>query len=490
MIHIIKDSDDIDWVVEKGSTSPYIAVVYISHFSKSNLIKLKESGRVAGVILLHSFEEKLTIDSFSPETFCPNEMFSIYANNSEYSHCSKQSWNPDNIVLSLLYQDWNFPIFLITNKTNIQHIEECFEKYSKPTNGVAPPWPLCSAELFSRMNAAKDAKTCMRRNDLNYLDMETSIRFCDPLSSFNIFSPLFHFNHSNNSSIANKSLIVLSSKIDSSSMFSELAPGADSSITSLTVLMAVASTLYKLTDELEAKRKNKTNVIFALFDGESFDYIGSSRAAFDMKHEGLKPIFFETEKNLDIPKIQLNHLSAFIELSQLAPYVNASKIWIHTDPLSRCSKSVDSFIQNVTKIMKSSLNSSRIQLEEVVNKPLPPASLQSFLRHDSFLPGLVLTNHESEFTNRFYNSFLDNKFNIKYNSSQTIDQLTGVSTVVSRSLYKLITNDQTNVTTDRELIKQLLECFLINISCPLFNQVLSLNDTQGYYLSNLLIIFN
>ena len=481
MIHIINDTQDVEWIVKKGSTPPYIAALYINNFSKSNLLQLKESERVVGVMLLLDLQTPLSVNGFSPETSCPNDRVSLYLNNTEYDHCAKQSWNPNNLALSMLYEDWGFPIFLITNTSDINHIENCFIKYSKPKNGTAPPWPLCSAELSSRMNAAKDSKTCMRRNDLNFLDMEQSIRYCDPLSSFNIFAPLFDFNHHPNSSapVANKSLIVVSSRIDSSSLFSDLAPGADSSITSITVLLTVASTLSKNIKDLKQKRKNDLNVLFALFDGESFDYIGSSKAAYDMQHQGLESSFLGAERPIDLPRIQLQHLKNFIELSQLAPHSSTSGLWIHTDPLSRKDQSVDESVRETIRVLMRSLDSLKLSLQEVVDTPLPPASLQSFLRHDLSLPGVMISNHKGEFTNQFYNSFLDNKENIKFNSSETLDQLTGVATLVSRTLYEQIVGEPSKMTADRDLVKQLLECFLVNVSCPLFSQVFQLNATQS-----------
>ena len=104
--------------------------------------------------------------------------------------------------------------------------------------------------------------------------------FCDPLGGSNIFNTLLEI--SKKESITNNSVVVLSARLDSFSMFDNLSPGADSALTSVVTLLSVANTLAKIKSEIIAKANNKTNVLFALFDGEAFDYIGSSRVVYDM----------------------------------------------------------------------------------------------------------------------------------------------------------------------------------------------------------------
>jgi nicastrin len=62
--------------------------------------------------------------------------------------------------------------------------------------------------------------------------------------------------------------------------FDGLSVGADTAITSLVTLVAVTDMLSKVKDKL--RNGNVDNVISVLFNGESFDYIGSSRMAYDM----------------------------------------------------------------------------------------------------------------------------------------------------------------------------------------------------------------
>lgn len=70
--------------------------------------------------------------------------------------------------------------------------------------------------------------------------------------------------------------------MDSASMFDGLAIGADTAITSLITLVAVAEMLNKVKSKLH-NPGNVENVFLVLFNGEAFDYIGSSRMVYDMQ---------------------------------------------------------------------------------------------------------------------------------------------------------------------------------------------------------------
>lgn len=68
--------------------------------------------------------------------------------------------------------------------------------------------------------------------------------------------------------------------MDSASMFDGLSVGADTAITGMTTLMAVADVLSKIKSDIRSQ--DIENVYLVLFNGEAFDYIGSSRMAYDM----------------------------------------------------------------------------------------------------------------------------------------------------------------------------------------------------------------
>ena len=67
--------------------------------------------------------------------------------------------------------------------------------------------------------------------------------------------------------------------------------------------------------------------MFVLFNGEAFDYIGSSRVVYDMQKKEFPQIPPSTQQ------IGLEDIDFFIELSQLG-LVENSKFYLHSDPNS------------------------------------------------------------------------------------------------------------------------------------------------------------
>ena len=76
-----------------------------------------------------------------------------------------------------------------------------------------------------------------------------------------------------------KSVLVLSTRLDTVNLFDKVELGLGSPTAGIVTMLATAELIYRSgTMENEAKK-----VLIALLNGESFDYIGSSRMAFDMQ---------------------------------------------------------------------------------------------------------------------------------------------------------------------------------------------------------------
>jgi len=85
-----------------------------------------------------------------------------------------------------------------------------------------------------------------------------------------------------------RSVIVLAARLDTTSMFDGEAPGAVSTVTGLVSALA---TYHLLSQIMGQPLKNTGNVMLVLFNGEAYDYIGSSRLAYDMAKDMLVIIF-------------------------------------------------------------------------------------------------------------------------------------------------------------------------------------------------------
>ena len=102
---------DLDFVISKGATPPYIAVMNPVDFTRLNVDKLiasHESGRVNGIVVIGSKEAVATAETegFSGDAACPNRKFGLY---SEEENCHE--WNVPGS--GLLIEQFPFPVFLV-----------------------------------------------------------------------------------------------------------------------------------------------------------------------------------------------------------------------------------------------------------------------------------------------------------------------------------------------------------------------------------------
>lgn len=130
-----------------------------------------------------------------------------------------------------------------------------------------------------------------------------------------------------------------------------------------------------------------TNVLFSLLNGESFDYIGSSRLVYDLEGGKLHVMGSKVLKLSDIEYV--------IELGQLG----GNKLYLHTNNLQNSS---------LIKSLESQLSAT------VAQDSYPPASIQSFLKVNSSMKTVVIANHGKQFVNKYYNGIWDDAAGLGY----------------------------------------------------------------------------
>lgn len=322
--------------------------------------------------------------------------------------------------------------------------------------------------MTSVMLAAKDSDTCMRRNKL--VTNLNEVKTCDPLSDKNIVTTLFPTNKTED--IVNNSIIVVGARLDTFSMFDKLAPGAHSTVTGLVTLLAIAKSMASIRNNITKDSDLQKNVLFIIFNGEAFDYIGSSRVVFDMqKHVFPTELLHEIRDQPAL--INLHHISHFIELSQLAPKNLSDTLWLHTDPVSMRHEDVEKEVKNLVNVFQSEATRlARLKVTEAdKSQPLPPASFQSFLSKDKSIPGIVIADHNTQFINEYYNSIFDTDENV--NLKILPKMLSDVAITVTGTIYNLLTGEklENDLPPQTDLISGLLNCYLKNASCRLFQEI-------------------
>ncbi|XP_060599987.1 nicastrin-like isoform X2 [Ruditapes philippinarum] len=469
--YVNNTQSDLDWLLNEGPHKPYAVLLNPKDFHMKTVKRLLDSGKVNGIMVIQVPDKEHKYppaEAFSPDQSCPNQGYGLYSGDATYGDCSKNQWN--SVGEGLMFQDIGIPIFVLKEESDVDFIiEKCYKKFNAPSvSGVAREYPLCAVQLKDRMDGAKDSETCTRRTN-HQMNLNPD-RYCDPLGDQNVYATVKDV--TKDMRREEKSVIVVAARMDSFSMFEDNYPSADNHVSGIVALLAVSEAIGKVKDKIRDSNTTK-DVMFTFFQGEAFDYIGSGRMVYDMEHNEFPP-------SDNLQKINLKHISHFVEVNQLA-YRDDGKIWIHTDPLSRPKIPEVEYMVTGLKDIDPSL------IDEVdKDQPLPPASAQSFLKKTQ-LPTVVITDHRKEYTNKFYNSRLDLASNIKascpdktnltecYDTvSKQASNLTPVANLLAKFLYTLATGDNStdNVTVDVNTVQHLLFCYLISPNCELFKQSL------------------
>ncbi|XP_012263929.2 nicastrin isoform X2 [Athalia rosae] len=422
VIHLVENEEDLAWLEKQGIAGPYTAVVPFSMFTRDTLVRLRDTNNING-ILLSSNSTSTRPSHYSPDDTCPNRY-------SGFKECERP-WNPFGSALFL--EDWPFPMFYLQNQSQLDDVKSCFKTFNAHDLDSQSQRSLCAIEMRSFMYSAVDSETCIRRSmpRINF----NPPQFCDPLGDRNIHWPLAPLEDHM------ESVILVTARLDSLSMFDGLAPGAQSVITGLITLITTANYL-----NLMKPSVGKTNVIFSLLNGESFDYIGSSRLVYDLKEGNFNAIGGKI--------LRLDQIRTVIELGQLG----VGDIYFHSTNFEN-----DTLVNSLRAVLSA----------KILKGSLPPASIQSFLNGNPNISATVIANHGEQFTNKYYNSILDDKLNLNFESAQNnlSSSLNRIAITLASQLFFVVSG--TNPTAlfpevGQKLILEMLDCYLENAECPLF----------------------
>ncbi len=454
VIHIVHNDTDVLWVTNATRTDNYIAAMFLDMFSFENLKKLNDSEHVTGVLLMQK-RIRSKVSNFSPEDKCPNRYSGLAAPPREETVCDATSpWNPTANEISM--HKWKMPIFFSADNRTISQVEDCFRKHNLPLDNQADR-PLCALKMSAHMFGSVDSTTCIRRSSTAY--NINPIRYCDPLGDENIYVPAVPFDRYKKP----KKYVIVAARLDSTSFFYSLAPGALSAATSLVTLLLTSSLLIKLVREADVNTIQQ-NVLFILFNGEAYDYIGSSRVAYDMD-KGQFPF-----KEDPITKEQV---SLFVELSQL---------WNNQSVTYHVYKNEDPIVTKFINTFRNQANHMNfaVDLKQKIGNVMPPASFQSFLATKPTLPGFVFASYDQHFQNRFYHSLYDDSMNVGYeytNGSGIVSPnslqkfVANFSTVLAYTLFEVIGSAAKSGSRLPEVVgiaDELLHCYVDTMKCRFF----------------------
>ncbi|PFX26799.1 Nicastrin [Stylophora pistillata] len=472
ILHYIKSKADVDWIIQNGSHAPYVPLFRSDLFTLEMVDRLIQKKKINGalVIAVPSGKYRYTPQTDSPDYECPKDNFGIYSESTKYKNCKAVKWNPHGTRMSFKYFD--IPMFALNDEAEVDYLLKCYKKHNKQEH---PDYPLCAVELKDFMYAAKDTPTCVRKSNI---PNPIGANFCLPLGDMNVWGTLYPIKKG-------KKVVMLATKLDSNSFFHDLVPGVDNDGSGIVVALAAAKALGALKRN-GSLPETKYHIMFTFFQGEAWDYIGSSRMVYDMDKNEFPPDPWK----VDGEKLTLNtgDIKYFLELNQLG--LSNGKLWAHSDPLSTKHNETNKKVSKIVEALKSAGEKHDLEIGEPIDKPLPPSSFQMFLKKNSSIPGIVLTDHEGSYSNKFYNSHFDDLYQVGGNVSKDNDtvyliteftkKLSNISSAVATALYTLA-NDGTapdfDIKADEALVGHLIFCLFNRSDCPLYREVTDSNKT-------------
>ncbi|XP_041974458.1 nicastrin [Aricia agestis] len=478
VVHMVRDISHAQWVVYNATAGPYMPVVSTSVFNIVIELLLEEPSNIAGILVFHNATARPS--SFSHELKCPNEYY-----NTKESKCPSSNglvWN--EIGTGLLRRDIPYPIFYLPNSKIdvINQIEQCFERFNLDLNNQKGN-PLCSLQLNSFMYAAVNTVTCLRRSASS--DILTATKVCDPLGDYNVYYSLFP--RSKETEPKTKPVTLVTARIDTASLFDGVAPGAASSVIGLVGLITTASVLSKMIPVNDSNLYDN-NVLFTLFNGESYDYIGSQRVAYDISQESWPPLLPLNSEQIPL-HVELGQIGGSLKL-----FKNNSWPMYAYAPYTDLPAQITEFLAKFSNY----LNEVNMTVTPKFTMNLPPSSVHSFRRilknatESAKLSELLLVDHGDTFTNKYYESVLDDEENIGYvyhNISIGSDgtfvsteallangtmkayeaqvKLARLATALARTLYQEVTGKpySGNVSASAHMVDEVLYCFLSSQAC-------------------------
>ena len=229
-------------------------------------------------------------------------------------------------------------------------------------------------------------------------------------------------------------VVVVGAGMDATSLFHDLVPGANAAASNiLTVLMAAKLIGANVNDKTLDNLTNR--IVFALFQGETYGYIGSRAffkdlAGFQCNGNPVSPVAGKTLKEfacLDPLRPSLNfamlgNIVGMIAVDQISHPVGAGVLYAHSDNDSNYG----AFLANLLKY--DSTSSVTVAATSVNDGSLPPTPLTS-MKNILGVGGTILTGYDYAFpTKPAYHSHMDTA-----DVAGNMESMAAAATIIART---------------------------------------------------------
>lgn len=477
----------------------FVAVVDEYEFTAENVeqLRMAGSGLLQGILVMNHTDSSSASVSYINQA--PTSPRGANTPSSELTPDNEKEWNlnGDGLMLEDLY---GVPTSYVSDYDIAEYITTISQEQSKEflsglsiTDGEvsskkSQKFPPIVAEFNMYMGPEEmDSSKCLSWTDTD----GTWNPKCLPLGGNSVWAaagtPSERNGNTDGSDNSNnkKPLIMVATNMDSTSMFHDDARGANTAASNiLTVLMAAKLFGEATTDAQLDSLENK--VLFALFQGENYGYLGSRSFLRDVAYPG-----FQCDDGCTVPQQAKNMDDANSKMSCLSPlrydldfsHLGQIKNMIAVDQVGITEGKSTLYVHDSSKTYYSDglmssllvgLSSDDFTIQESQSNAIPPTPLSSLVKlSGGTVGGVVLAGYDENFEEDvYYLSHIDSTDRISLN----LQSIANAATVVAKTALMAASGctevcDAADAVTaldpDDETLTNLANCLFVNGNCDL-----------------------
>lgn len=470
----------------RGPGEAFVAVLDEKTFTASSiksLISHDQNGLLKGILVLNSTKDSEDFPYQSPAAQSPNGA-NTAASNMTYGN-SAYDWNTNGDGLDQM-DLFGYPVSYVTDSEVSSYLRSLALKDDTESSIVAD---------FNYYMGPEDvtSKDCLGWHDKSDGVWRPK---CLPLSGTSVWavagSP--DVSSSSSSSSSPRPVIMVATGMDSTSMFHDLSPGANTAASNiLTVLMAAKLIGSYVTDNtLDGLHKR---ILFGFFQGEAYGYIGSRAFLKDVAYPG-----FSCDAKLTVPAStklgdksenaclypmrpslefqKLGKIMGMLAVDQVGLPISDGVLYAHSNGKYGSMSYFLSKVLQSSGTNKFSVTASSASYNKNYGYPYPPTPLIPLLQlSDGYVGGAVLTGYDSAFVSRaLYHSHLDSSQYQSFN----LDSIAAAATLVARAALAAAYDDGSmdyessalyaanlipQLASDDETLGKLYNCLFVDGQC-------------------------
>ena len=477
---------------------PFVGIIPDYSFTKENIESMLQYDTLRGVIVVNSTS---SFDAFNNSFFSPASMTPQgYGTPSSALSISVQyNWNPSGQSLTVL--DLNdVPIVYVEDADLSNYLLQVANDQTDKA------YPAVVADFNYFMGPIVTSAEC-----LSWIDNDGLWRpKCLPLGGNSIWATAGPtLNDQNGES---KQVVMIAAAMDGSSFFHDLVPSANGAASNILAVLLAAKLVGENMSNESLSNLSKT-IAFALFQGETFGFIGSRAFLRDTKYPGFycpeestayydadtgKGAFEKGENSCLKPLKpslvfqKLGEISQMIAIDQVGILENDKTFYVHGENAGNAD--TGNFVGNIVRGSSNSFtiqsSSASVENDDGYGDPVPPSPFTSLLKlSEGNVGGVVISGYDTSFIDPNYESHLDSDSVTPVD----LDAIASAATILARSAVALAYDDGGNdyesateyanniipeLSSTDETVKSLAECLLSDGNCDLWKKYIDLERTN------------